>query len=138
MTMPKAANAPGFYQTAQSHCPDSFRKGRKRYDNHKPISSTLISMEILGQIIRLSEGHPRRHIVQITLHGSMKNHLGGLIWPWNHKIDLLVCKKGGRIRANFLKKFNFSLLDILSNYLSKYGLASNWSKARPKIQLSVA
>lgn len=63
----------------------------------------------------------------------MKNYLGGLIWFWNYKIDLLVCKKGGRIRVNFFKKFNFSLFDIFSNYFLKYGLVFNWLKVRFKI-----
>lgn len=42
----KAVHVPGFYQKKQSYCPDSSREGRKKHDNYKFISPTIIPMEI--------------------------------------------------------------------------------------------
>lgn len=38
----------------QSHCPHSFREDRKRHGDYKRISSIVIMMETLGQVIKLS------------------------------------------------------------------------------------
>lgn len=60
MAIPKAVKCSQTSVNKRSHGPDSVREGKKRHDDDKLTSSTLILMEIVGEIIKLPiRGAPR-------------------------------------------------------------------------------
>lgn len=117
----------------ESHCPDSFRERRKTHETDNYNSSFNInscgdtrSNHQTVYLTRLREAPGSNNLAWIHEEPAWEVVL--LLQGWS----TCYVDKGGRIRANFLERFKCNLHDILINYLSKYGLTPEWSKARPK------